>query len=275
MLGSACQVRTTVTVDVADDGSGTVEVAVGLDADAIGRLPDLDDDGTSTVTDLAALVRRDDLTAAGWKVTDPAAGDGDITWIRAAKSFGTPEEADGILTELTGPEGPLRDLHVSREPGFGRTSYGFGGTVDLRGGLEGFGDEGLAAALDGRVLGQDTAAIERELGQPLADVFTFEVSAHLPGSVDGNGTVGPERRGSTWSPRLGDGPLTMEADSTVYDWPVFALSVVAVVSTLALVGLVGARWMRRRRPLDGAPVGPVGASGSAVEANDTVGAETE
>jgi hypothetical protein len=237
LLASACQVRTTVTVDVADDGSGAVEVAIGLDADAVGRLPDLDDDGRSTVTDLAALVRSADLVAAGWEVTDAAAGDGDTTWIRATKPFGTPEEADRILTELAGPDGALRDLHVSRVPRFGRTSYGFSGTVDLSGGLEAFGDDGLAAALDGRVLGQDTVEIEQELGQPLADVFTFEISAQLPGGS-----------GSTWSPRLGDAPLAVQADGTVYDWPVVGLTAVAVVTAVALIGVLGARLVRRGRP---------------------------
>jgi hypothetical protein len=236
VLASACQVRTTVTVDVAHDGSGTVEVAVGLDADAVGRLPDLDDDGLSTVTDLAALVRRADLVAAGWEVADPAAGDGDMAWIRATKPFGTPEEADRILAEVAGPDGALRDLQVSRAPGFGRTSYGFSGTVDLRRGLEAFGDERLATALDGQVLGQGTAEIEQELGQPLADVFAFEVSAHLPGGA-----------GSTWSPRLGDGPLAMAADGTVYEGPVIALTAIAVAAAVALVGVVGARLVRRRR----------------------------
>ncbi|MGH9112784.1 MAG: hypothetical protein ACRDZN_10895 [Acidimicrobiales bacterium] len=249
-----------MTVDVAGDGSGTVEVAVGLDADAVGRLPDLDDDGLSTVTDLAALVRSDDLVAGGWDVTDPTAGDGDMTWIRATKPFGTPDEADRILAELAGPGGALRDVHVSREPAFGRTSYGFSGTIDLSGGLEAFGDEGLAAALDGEVLGQDTAAIEQELGQPLADVFTFEISALLPGVVDGNGNTTAPTGGSastgdsastggsasTWSPRLGDRSLAMEAGSTVYDWPVLGLAALTVVSAVALVGLLGVRRVRRR-----------------------------
>ena len=68
---SAWQVRTTVTLDVADDGSGTVEVAVDLDAEAVARLPDLDGDGVSDAADLAALERADDLVAAGWTVEGP------------------------------------------------------------------------------------------------------------------------------------------------------------------------------------------------------------
>jgi hypothetical protein len=61
LTATACQVRTTVAVDVAKDGSGTVTVAVGLDADALGRVPDLDDDGRSTTADLTGLVRTDEL----------------------------------------------------------------------------------------------------------------------------------------------------------------------------------------------------------------------
>jgi len=62
---AACQVRTAVTIDVDHDGSGTVEVAAGLDAEALAQLPDLDDDGDADAADLAALVRTDDLEQAG------------------------------------------------------------------------------------------------------------------------------------------------------------------------------------------------------------------
>src|SRR5688572_14287704 len=102
VLATACQVRTTVTVDVDEDGSGTVEVAAGLDADALGRLPDVDGDGTSGAADLAALVRVDDLEAAGWTVAEPVTDADDTTWVRLTRPFGTPAEADQILAGLTG-----------------------------------------------------------------------------------------------------------------------------------------------------------------------------
>ena len=234
-LATACQVRTTVVVAVDDDGSGTVEVAVGLDADALGGVPDLDGDGTSGPADLAALVRRDDLVAAGWTVSDPEVDADGATWLRATRRFGTPEEADQVLAGLTGPSGPLRDMHVTRTESFGRTRYGFTGTFDLSGGLEAFGDEGLAAALDGEPLGEDAAAIELRAGQPLADAFTFEVAARLPGAEQ------------TWSPRLGDGPVEMQADSTRNDWPVLGLAQVAVLSLVALAGVLVRRTDRVRR----------------------------
>ncbi|MGH9191805.1 MAG: VOC family protein [Acidimicrobiales bacterium] len=246
LVATACQVRTTVAVDVTEDGSGTVEVAVGLDADAVGRLPDLDDDGRSTVADVARLVRTDDLAAAGWEVSEPAAGpaaDDGFVWIRATKPFGTPEEAGRVLGEITGADGPLRDLRVDRNEGFGGTRYTFEGTADLSGGLEAFGDDGLAAALEGEVLGEDAAAIEEELGQPLAEMFSLEISADLPG----------DSTATAWAPALGGQPVEMAATGTVRDWWVLALAAVAVASGVGLVVLLLVRVLQRGRAPTGTP----------------------
>ncbi len=235
VLASACEVRTAVTVDVEEDGSGAVEVAAGLDDDALSRVPDLDDDGTSDSADLAALVRTDDLVAAGWSVDGPDPDDDGLTWVRVTKPFGTPEEADAVLAEVAGPDGPLRDLHVTRSESFGRTELAFSGTADLRGGLEAFGDAGLAAALDGEPLGEDAAAIEARIGRPLAEAVPVEITAHLAGDD------------VTWTPRLGEGPLDMASDSTLYHWPALTLVVVAGLCLLALAVVLLDR-LRRRLP---------------------------
>jgi uncharacterized protein len=243
LTATACQVRTTVEVDVAKDGSGTVTVAVGLDADALGRVPDLDDDGRSTTTDLTGLVRTDDLAAAGWHVTGPAgAADDGFVWVRATKPFGTPEEAGQVLAEVAGRDGPLRDLRVDRHDSFGRTRFTFDGTADLSGGLEAFGDEGLAAALEGEVLGQDPGAIEAELGRPLSEMFSLEVSADLPGDSK-----------AAWTPKLGGEPVDLAATGTVRDWWVLALTGVAVACGLALVAVVAVGLVRRSRATATAP----------------------
>ena len=235
LVAAACEVQTTVRVDVEDDGSGTVEVAAGLDAEALAELPDLDGDGTSGAADLAALVRTDDLRTVGWSVSDPdTEGDG-TTWIRVTRPFGTPAEADEVLAQLTGPGGALRDLHVGREHSFGRTTYRFSGTADLSAGLEAFGDEGLAAALDGEPLGEDAAAIEARIGRPLADAVRLSVTADLPGEA------------TTWSPRLGDAPLTMAAESEVVDTGVIALVAAAALCVVALVALLVVRAVRGAR----------------------------
>ncbi|HEX6166599.1 MAG TPA: hypothetical protein VFZ30_07430 [Acidimicrobiales bacterium] len=235
---SACQVRTTVTLDVADDGSGTVEVAVDLDAEAVARLPDLDGNGVSDAADLAALARDDDLVAAGWTVEGPETGDDGGVRLQATRAFGTPAEAERVLAELTGPSGALRDLHVTRSESFGSTRIRFAGTADLSGGLEAFGDEGLAAALEGEALGEDATAIEERLGQPLADAFTLEVTAVLAGEQ------------TSWSPRLGDAPLDMRSDSTRYDWPVLGLALVAVLCFGASAAVLVVRVVRSRGRAD-------------------------
>lgn len=239
VAASACQVRTTVTVDVAADGSGTVEVTVGLDAEALAQVPDVDGNGARDGADLAGLVRSEDLEAAGWTVAAPSSesegDDGGAARLRVSRPFGTPEEADVILAELTGPSGPLRDLHVTRSESYGRTEYTFTGTADLSGGLEAFGDEGLAAALEGEPLGEDAAAIEARIGQPLADAFTVEVTTVLAGDE------------TSWTPRLGDPALTMDAEATRYDVPVLALSAIAVAALVALVAVLAVRLVRSRQ----------------------------
>ncbi len=232
LVASACQVRTAVTVDVDDDGSGMVEVAAGLDDEALSRLPDLDDNGVSDADDLAALIRTGDLAAGGWTVGEPeAAGDG-TTWVRVTHPFGTPEEADQVLAQLTDPDGALQHLHVTRRDPFGRTQFGFKGLVDLSGGLESFGDAGLAAALDGEALGEDPAAIEARTGKPLKDQFSLEITADLAGDT------------KSWHPRLGDPPLIMEHDGTVYHWPALALMALAMVALVVLVLVLVGRAFR-------------------------------
>jgi hypothetical protein len=232
LVASACQVRTAVTVDVDDDGSGKVEVAAGLDEDALSQLPDLDNNGVSDGSDLAALVRTSDLVASGWTVGEPKAEADGTTWIRVTHPFGTPEEADQVLAQITDPDGALQHMHVTRRDPFGRTQFGFKGTVDLSGGLESFGDAGLAAALDGKVLGEDPAAIEARTGKPLKDQFSLEITADLVGAS------------KSWHPELGDPPLDMEHDGTVYHGPALILSAVAMVAVAILVLIMVGRAFR-------------------------------
>jgi hypothetical protein len=231
VLAAGCQVRTAVTVDMADDGSGTVEVAVGLDADALKQLPDLDSSGVGDAGDLTKLVHDDDLKATGWTLAGPKADHG-YTWMRATKPFGTPREAAQILAELTGPDGALHDLRLERSHAFGSTKYAFSGTADLSGGLEAFGDQGLAAALDGEPLGEDPAQIEQRLGKPLAEMVKLDVDVRLPG------------HSQTWSPELGGKAVAMTSSSTVYDTPVFLLTALAVLSLVALGAVLLLRWRR-------------------------------
>jgi hypothetical protein len=144
MLMAGCRLELDVHVDVAEDGSGSVEVVVGIDRDGIEHIGG----------DLEAVLAIDDLADAGWTVEGPEQEADGFTRLRFHKPFDDPEEASLIFDEIAGEDGPFQDFAVSHDSGFARTEWGFSGRIDFRGGLEAFGDEALAAELDGEPLGQ-------------------------------------------------------------------------------------------------------------------------
>lgn len=205
------------------DGTGRLRVVVALDRDAAARVPDL-----------AAQLRVDDLVVAGWKVSRPRTVEGGGVELEAAKRYRSPAELSQVAEELTGPTGPFRDFRLRRDRSFLRTETAFGGTVDLAGGIEAFGDEALRARLGGVGLGVDPAALERQLGAPLSGVFTFRVVARMPGD-----------EATVWRPALGE---TLRLEAMAEQWNVRNIGA-AAVSLAAAAGLVVvlARRARRRR----------------------------
>jgi len=237
LLTSACEVRTDVAVEVHEDGSGFVSVGAGLDDDALRRVPGIADE-----------LRLDDLVATGWEVQQPTREDDGMTWIRVRKPFGTPEEAEQVLAEIAGENGPLRDFSVTRERSFARTEYGFDATVDFRGGIEAFADEELSTALDGEPLGEDVAAIEQRIGAAIDEVFTFRVAVRLPGDVESNAPTQAEN-GAIWRPTLAEpGPIDLHASSEVVRWRTYAFIAVAAVAGIAALVVVVFGLRRRRHP---------------------------
>ena len=232
---AGCRVQTEVTIDVAEDGSGVVEVGVGLDPDATSRVPDLDQ-----------ALRLDDLRATGWEVVGPQVEDDGHTWVRASKPFDDPAEAQVVLAEITGPEGALRDFVLTEERALARTTYELTGTVDLAGGLEAFTDEELAALLGGEPLGASVEELSAELGEPLSEVFTMRLTVNMP---DGSET--------TVEPVLGDAePTTVDASATVWRPDTLAFGGVAIVAALLLLLVaVISPFRRARRRRDVRPRG--------------------
>lgn len=228
-----CQVHTTVTIHVREDGSGRVEVSVALDEEAAGRVPQLADQ-----------LEVDDLLASGWTVTGPSPeGDG-RTWIRASKPFSAPEQAGAVLDEVTGQGGPFRDLELRRRPSLVQDRWELGATVDLRDGLAGFSDDALRERLDGTNVGLSDEEVAAEAGRPLAEVVTFEVAVVLPGEVTANGTATGSR--ATWQPVLGE-QVDIAASGTSLHTTTLAWFAAAGAAVVALVLLVGSRGIRARR----------------------------
>ncbi len=247
LMAAACDVRTEVLVDIEESGAGTVTVSVGLDADAVRRLPSLTD-----------LVMVDDLAAGGWAVTVPGRDADGMTWYRASKPFDTPEEATAILAEISGPTGPFRDFTLTRERALARTRLALEGTVDLTGGLGAFSDAALAQSLEGQPLGEPIEQIEARQGEGVADVFSFELAVRMPGDVESNAPAGSDGSNGSddsndsdgsgseavWSPSLADtAPTEVEASSEVWR----RTTVIAIVVGAAALMLLLA-WLVIRLP---------------------------
>jgi len=237
LAAAGCEVRTEVDIEVSEDGSGSVTVAVGLDPAAMQQVPGLEQE-----------LRLDDLRATGWDITGPTLEADGFTWIRGSKPFASPDDAGRVLAEIAGESGPFHGFAVTRERSFARTEYGFRGTIDFTGGLERFGDDALAAALDGEPLGEDVAAIEERIGAAIDEAFTFRVAVRLPGDLTSSNAPTEAANGAVWEPRLSEaGPIDLIATSEVARTGTVVLVAVAVLAALTAVAVaVGFPWRRRR-----------------------------
>jgi hypothetical protein len=231
MLSAGCRVTVTAGIDVGSDGKGTVRAAVGLDDDAVSRFGDL-----------AGELRVDDLRQAGWEVEGPRKEDDGLTWVRASRSFSDADEANTVLAQLSGPDGPFRDLRLTHSRSLLRTTTRLTGVVDLAAGAAAFADPDLAARV-GDTLPLDLTRLREELGPDADQELQVAFEADLAGDVRANA---PDEGGrAVWRPALGQ-QLQVEASSEA----VALLPLVPVVAGLLLLVLVGGTfllWRRRRR----------------------------
>jgi hypothetical protein len=234
LLLSACRLQVDVNVDVAQDGSGTVEVVVGLDPDALNKVGG----------DLSAVMEVDDLVDAGWVVDGPSKESDGYTRVRISHRFGTPEEAAKVFAQIAGEDGPFQQFRVTRHKSFAETRWGFTGRVDFSGGLEAFGDEGLAAELDGEPLGQSVEEIESQLGDSLSRLIQVRVRARLPGDVTSNATTKADN-GAVWQVGFGEGSVDLAAHSSQRRLPTLLLVGAAGICALALIVLLLVRLAGR------------------------------
>jgi hypothetical protein len=233
LLGAAmtllvgCRLSVVVTVDVAGDGTGAVEVLVGFDEAALARLGD-------PATALAV----EDLTDAGWQLEIPAPGPAgaaaDTTWVRARHTFAGSTELAATLAEVGGPDGPFRGTSLTVDEDLRSITTRLTGVVDLSEGLAPYTDAALDATTGGEPFGGLVETIEAEQGMPVADLVEVRVTWVLDG----------ESR--TLTPTLGDPAeqvvLTREVTRP---WWWVAPTVGGAVVVVALVA--GTWWGLRRR----------------------------
>src|SRR5262245_31740259 len=129
---AGCHLDLAVTVDIAEDGSGTVTVVATADPELVTKAP-------GVVQEL----RFDDAKTAGWTVSGPSAtADGGAT-VTLTKPFTSPEQASTVLAEINGPAGPLRALTLAQHREFAKVTTEMTGEARLEGGVAAFADDAL------------------------------------------------------------------------------------------------------------------------------------
>ncbi len=227
LLAAACKVDTTVSIKMHDDGSGMVTVTAVLDPDAVKAA----ETGGGKLED---RVRLADLDQAGWTVHPWARAADGSAQIVLSKPFDAPDQVAGILHEVDGDAGPLRDVSVTRDHGLLSTSYDVSGSVDLADLQTGLtADPDVVAALTNQQV--DVHAIDQSLLAEIRDSFGLQVRVELPGVTRTVHGVAGKR-------------TAMDASASVLDTTRVVLIVVAVVLVaLAVLVLVWPGRRRRRR----------------------------
>lgn len=209
---SACQVATTVTLDVREDGAGSVTLVATASPEVLSAEPGL--------ADALAI---DDIRAAGWEVTGPEATvDGGLR-LTLRQEFDTPEQATALLAQLGGPAGPYTDLRLARTGSETDATFTLDGTLHLDGGLAALADAEAIETLGAVPLALPLA----RAGVDPASALRMELVATLPGSVD---RTSGEREGATlrW---------TVPTDGSAID--------LVTRSRHSALGTVVARWVAR------------------------------
>jgi hypothetical protein len=223
VIAAGCRVQIETKIDVGLDGKGTITQGIGFDDAALKR-----------VGDPAQALSADDLVSAGWEV-DAASKEGDLTWIRVHHSFATPEEGTALLAQLSGPDGPYRDMLIKRSSGVFSTSVKVTGQIDTTAGLAMFGDAQLAAALGGDASGGLLAKIEAEEGRPPAEMVGLSLTVGLPGKL------------KTHDASFSDTAVQqVKASSSQGKLLRFLETIVVVVLVTLTAAVFGLRWRARR-----------------------------
>lgn len=241
MLVSGCHVDTRVSIVERSRGSGSLAVTVALDGAAVQAL------GGQAA--LARQLQYADLQATGWTVAGPAETAGGGESVTVSHGFSSGAELSRLVSDIagSGPPGsrPFR-LSLSDAGGFFTDRTALSGTVDLRCGLDCFGDPGLKAALGGS-LGVAPQPLEGAAGQTASQVFRFALAVRLPGHPKpSSGSPSVSRDGTlTWAPALGSSTVVGAVTESV-DWAHVILVAVLGALVIAGGGFGGWRWRRRR-----------------------------
>jgi hypothetical protein len=171
LLCAGCKVEASTTIRLQSDGSGVVSVQVRLDREAV-RIVQR---GGGKIDDRIVL---DDLRDAGWKIQPWVLLDGGAT-LHMSHTFKDDEELASILADLTGPDGVLRDAHLTRTRNPLQERDGVSVVADLTALKTGVRDDkALAAKL--KAAGVNVDAVDFVLAQQLRRAFRMQVVLEVP-----------------------------------------------------------------------------------------------
>ena len=182
---TACQVDVEVGIGFNEDGSGVVTVDVALDQEAVALNPGI-----------TSLLLTEDIEdpASGWSYNDPRIDDQGRTSFSASKPFGSPQQLESVLAEISDSDDVFRDFTFERTTSFAQTDYRVTGVVDLSGGKDLFTDPELTERLGGEPFGQPISDLEAALaGVTVVLVLALPVGAEQQEVLElGQGAVSIE-----------------------------------------------------------------------------------
>ncbi|HZQ86513.1 MAG TPA: hypothetical protein VFA83_16820 [Acidimicrobiales bacterium] len=206
LLLTGCQATVGVDAAVGRDGTGTVVATATLDKAAVARAGDLH-------------MRAGDLAPTGWTVRERDRADGGRV-VTATRPFRGGTDFGRAMGEL-GP--PFAGFTLDRSRSFFRTRTAVSGAIDLRKGIEAFGDDRLAGQL-GPGLG-----LQPDDQTALRQALRFQLAVRVPGAS------------KSWTPRLGTRtPVAVSA--TAWNTDVLFPAVGAIFLLLGLAVLM--LWRR-------------------------------
>ena len=179
----ACNIATVVEIALKPSGAGVVRVEAVADKQAAAQIGDARVD-----------VHLGDLKAIGWTVTDPVVHDDGSFTVTLSRPFTSVDEGREVLAALSGPNGPLRDVSLTKSTGLGRTSVKLTGAADLTEGLAVLSDADLATTLGGDKLGAPLADLVERYEVTEADAFSLTVRAVVDGDIASETTVSAGQR---------------------------------------------------------------------------------
>jgi hypothetical protein len=169
LVVASCQATAAVDLQIQPNGQGTLSLVVTADQDMVAAAPGL-----------AESLSLSDAQAAGWQVSPVAPDAQGRLQVRLWHDFDTPEEANLLLSQLSGPEGPFRGMKIARDRDGGRSTWTLNGELVLDNGLSSLADAGLIQLAQAAPFQQDLAAS----GLTLDQVFLVTFRVTMPGTID-------------------------------------------------------------------------------------------